>query len=367
MRLAEKLISYLHSAFDKSPKPLVAFRARHLSDAFRYVIKDFTLQLFDGDVLLLTVDLNEHTLLSLVELIGRQNGMSVTYLAPRDDLNVSAAVLLEGAHAQIESNGDVFQAYSSLLWSYMESVASALTDAKNAIYAMLDQMSIRSADAEWLDEWGSYFGVPRFVGEADAVYSRRIIIEVMRPRGNNKAIELALLEHFNQESTVVDITKWKNATQIYNSTFIHNGGIHYDANNDPIYGLFQVVIGYDLESGLDPLGYAAEVRAFIEKFRDAGTHLESLNLSGSTISDTLTPPVDTQSMVVGLPLGDTLSAPADAFTTMATQLSPLADTLPDVSDVATLNINFTTRYNGARLHNGDVAYASGASYSETLP
>jgi hypothetical protein len=367
MRLAEKLLAYIHSAFDKSPDPFVAFRMQHTSAKFRHVISDFTLNGYDDDVLLFSVDLNDHTLFSLAEYLGAQTGCSIVYAAPKSELGRSATVLLDANLAQSDSNGDCFYAFTSLLWSYLDCVGESLRQAKAAVVAMLDQMSIPTADNEWLDEWGGYFGVSREFGEVDAVYANRIIVEVMRPRGNNKAIEQALLDRFGKASTVTDLVKWKDQGHVFNSAYTHNSAIKYDATNDPIYGLFDVVISYNLESGTDLLTYAGQVRQFIEQFRDAGTHMESLNLQSGVLMDTAPGVLAESYMLAGVAsLSDAATAPSDTSLAVASALATLSDIATAGSDAAGLSVTYSTLFNSARLFDGKVNFAGGSVVAETL-
>ena len=368
MRLAEKLLEFIHSAFDKSPGAFVAFRARHASDAFRWRIADDVLTGYLDDDILFAADLTEHTLASLTEFLSAQAQITVIYGASKEAMGASATTLLDGEGAQASSNGDVFLAYSSILWAWLHSVALELKAAKEAIGAMVDQMSIPSADDEWLDEWGGYFGVARNTGESDTAYSNRIVVEVMRPRGNNKAIEQALLDRFGQAAAVNDVTRWRNATQTHNSAFSYNSAILHNAVADPLYGLFEVEIGYDLESGADLLAFAGQVRAFIEQFRDAGTHLDSLRLSDSKLEDAFaSPPTDdgaVQVLLLALQADDTLTAPVEAVATIPITLAGMGDTLTGPADSATIDVTYTTKYDGLRSFNGIVKHQSGLTVAE---
>jgi hypothetical protein len=392
MRLTDKLLGYLHGVFNKTPAEFVAFRARHFSDAFRYVVSDFVLECFDGDVSLFTANLNNYTLLGLAEFIGNQSGMSVSYHGDDVTRTLSARVLLERSSAQIDSNGDQFIAYSSLLWSYLDSVGESLATARFDIVSALDQMSIKTADDDWLDEWGGYFGIPRISAETDTSYANRIVIEIMRPRGNNKAIEMALLESFGQEASVIDLEKRLITERTYNGSSLHNGLINHDATDDPFYGLFAVAIGYDIEAGGDLLEYAGRVRQFIEQFRDAGTHMESLRLSESVLNDSYPGTmVDAgYSAVVELigwrgsdrsydgsryydgsfshdstVFGDYCDPSQDSDFTSDASLT-LSDTSDAALDDGSLDITYTTTYGGLRYYSGMVQYQSGNTVSMTL-
>lgn len=293
MKLVTKLLDYIHSAFDKSPSSFVAFRARHLSDAFRYQVSDNVLTGFDGQVQLFTVDLTEHTLFSLVAYLDSQDGITVIYAADSDQLQLSACILIDGESAQAESNGDCFNAYTSLLWLWLNAISIQLSEAKQQISNMLDQTEIPTAGDEWLDEWGGYFGVMRNGVEVDADYSRRIIAEVTRPRGNNIAIEIAIASAIGGFRTSVVDAPLTTVT----SGLLRDGLTHYDSRHQhgptqrSFYGQFDVTSAFDITSSESLAGLSARIRATVDKFRDAGTHMRQLQLTGA-MSDTASPSSD---------------------------------------------------------------------------
>lgn len=306
MRLAEKIISYLYSAFDKSPVPFIAFRARRESDDFRYVINEFQLDCFDGDANLFTANLNDHTIGSLADFIATQDGMSVVYLAPSEQLGLSSRVLLEGAGSQAASNGDCFFAYSSLLWSHVSGIASELADADASIEAALDQMSIKTADSEWLDEWGGYFGIQRKYGEIDSDYSERIIFEILRPRGNNKAIEIALASAFKYPAQIVDAPMVTKMTYLVaNGSTIANGSRMAGPVQIDHYGEFDAVVGFDLMSPDSITSLMEKIREVIEGFRDAGTRLRQVSIDGK-IEDVATASRDSSILSASVDAGSDL-------------------------------------------------------------
>jgi len=281
MKLTEKLVDYLYRSFSKDPERFLALRIRS-AGSLSWSISDGVLSV---TTLLgvTTVALADHTLSSLAGLLSSTPGVTVEYLA--GDSHLSARVLLDGGANQNDSNGDHLYGYGSLLWAYMEPISVELVEAENQIVNMIDQMSITSADAEWLDEWGGYFGISRSSGESDSAYANRMIIEITRPRANNKAIEIAIKDQFGQVATVTDIRSWGIVSPTYNGAYLNNGVGFHNGNTLPIYGLFQVVVGYDLLNGGSQAAFSTEVSALIEKFRAAGTHLDSLSLAGALIAD----------------------------------------------------------------------------------
>lgn len=288
MLLSKKLLNNLHRAFDIDPEPFLALRVRYDGDTMRWKIEDNTIWLVvtGGLGASASFDLTAHTIKSLAIAIVERRGYSVEYMdAEKADL--SAMCLLDATGDQDTNNGDHLLGYSSIIHTFANAMAVELVAARKSIIDMLDQMSIRTADNEWLDEWGGYFGIQRLTGEHDREYGNRIIAEIIMPRENNKAIELAILSAFGQESFVVDANVWGDVSPLYNASIDNDGVRLHNAAIQPAYGLFDVQYGYDVLSGADPTEYANNLRAFIERFRAAGTHLRALALLGSRVTDSV--------------------------------------------------------------------------------
>lgn len=368
MKLVEKLLGNIHSAFDKDAHSFVAFRARHVSDEFYWVVEENVLTGYVGSEQIFSFNLIGRSIWDLVNLIGSANGMRVVYAADRNDLGISAATLVDGTYRQRESNGDNFRAYTSLLWAYLHAIAVELGIAKQSIQSMGDQLVVKTAEGEWLDEWGDYFGVTREADESDQDYGTRIIVEVIRPRGNNKAIEQALLDYFGQQSSVNDLVRWGVLSGRYDNTGRYDGSILHDSNGSPEYGLFEVVIGYDLESGKDMQTFGNQVRAFIEKMRDAGTHLDSLRLSSSVLNDSVDPPTDSFGMLnIGANWSENASAPTESQSMHLTLTDTPIEAFTAPTDGATsLSLTYSTKYSGLRTYNGAVNHNSGDTVVESL-
>ena len=313
MRLTQKLLGYLHRVFDKSPKPVLALRLRYAGTGMQWAVSDgvLTTTVTGGPGAALTVNLADYTVRTLVSHLAAQPGYSIEYAGAAEVLDLSARALIDAEGDQDASNGDHLYAYTSLLWAYLEPFAAELKEIAYQIDQALAQMNMRQAEAEWLDEWGGYYGIPRRVGEVDADYANRIIIEVLRPRGNNIAIEMVAKEILGQGVTVKDVRLWGAAFPKYDSVISHNGAELYDAALQPIYGLFDVEYVYNLESGADISEYALKVASVVNSLRDAGTHLRAVNLMSSQLNDT----VDTGTWSDGASLEVTYGVPYDGRVT----------------------------------------------------
>lgn len=289
MLLTQKLISYLNRVFDKDPHSFLALRLRYSGTSMTWIISDNVLKttVVGGVGSSLSVDLTAHTIASLAAYLSGQPGYSVAYADSTELSLLSAKVLIDGSGDQDASNGDHIPAYTSLLWAYLEAFANELKSVSYQIDQALIQMNMRKAEAFWLDEWGGYYGISRKTGETDSAYSNRIIIEVLRPRGNNIAIEMALRELLGQPVTVSDVTIYGSAVPKFNGGNTYNGAIQFNTAAESLYGLFDIDYYYNLESGVDMTGYETLIREYVEMLRDAGTFLRGLNLKASQLSDTI--------------------------------------------------------------------------------
>lgn len=274
MDLTQKLVSYAHSAFDQAPRAFIAFRARHASDAFRYTVQGGGFTGYLGEEAVFAASLADHTLDSLVSFISAQPGMSVVYAAEPEELRNSAMSLLDGSGVQINSNGDCVYAYSSTLWALMHAYSIELAQAASAIADMLDQMSLATADIDFLDEWSGYFGFPRETDEGDEALRLRVLQEALRPRSNNMAIARAIEERFGKVANVIDVTEWGGVFPLHGADALlaieHDGQYYHNAETRAVYGLFDI----EIEPGINE----ADLRAYVAGLRAAGTQLRQVRV-----------------------------------------------------------------------------------------
>lgn len=369
MHLTQKLLSRLHRVFNKDPGTFLALRLQY-AGSMTWTVADavLTTTVTDGPGQPLSVDLTQYTLGQLYAFLAAQPGYSVAYGDSSALSLLSARILVDGSNDIAQSNGDHLYGYTSVLWAYLEAQAVELQAAEAQIVEMLKQMSTKTAQAEWLDEIGGYYAVPRLQGENDASYGPRIIAEVLRPRGNNVAMEAAIKIYTGQAAKVTDVTLYGDTFPLYNGVITRNSAYTYNASRAPLYGLFDVDYGYDFENGGDIAQFAQIVRDLIDRLRDAGTHLRSLLLRGSDMADTFAPPTDTGaiSWAVSAAIEDTLTAPDDSAFAMASTLGDLSDTFAAAADDAQLVVTYDYRYNGIRRYNGVIFRVGGQVIAESV-
>ncbi len=259
MNLTKRLLSYLHRVFDKDPAPFLALRLNCDGSGMTWAVSNgrLTTTPVGGTAAPLSVDLTQYTVASLAGYLTAQTGYTVSYFDATQLSLLGAAVLMDGSGNVAQSNGDHLYGYTSVLWSYMEANAVELKAAEAQIGNMLLQMSTTTAEDIWLDELGGYYKVPRNQGELDAQYGPRIIAQVLRPLGNNVAIESALRVINNGLPVSVD---------------------DYDTIVNNSYGQFDVNMTVSLEF-LAVAAYATlllSITDTIDKMRDAGTFLRRI-------------------------------------------------------------------------------------------
>lgn len=304
-----RLLGYLHRVFDKDPDAYLALRIRYVKD-FTWTISDGVLtleyyprplladgrwkangvQIADGvddfSTSVTTIDLSAYTLDGLAEHVAALPGFSIEYQATEGG-HLSALTLLDGAGNQGASNGDHLYAYTSLLWAYVSSLSEEIGQAAEAIAEMVKQMSLRTAEGFWLDELGSYYKVPRMVGELDRLYGSRIVAETLRPKGNNVAIAQSIKDVTGMDATVSDAALLPVQANKFDGTWMFDGSRKF-AGHDPHarHGLFDVLMQYDLLGDSTEVANLAAISEIVNRLRDAGTYLRQIGIEGaSAITD----------------------------------------------------------------------------------
>ena len=289
MKITQRLIGYLHRVFNKDPAPFIGLTVACNGTGLAWAITDgpapgigfddgithwddvgidwddivettpgttsfLTLTPVGGSASVLVIDLARYTVSGLATFIATKTGYTVPYVDGTALSNLSALVLLNGAGAD-----GILRGYTSLVWAYMDAQAEEIETAQTQIGNMLQQMSTTTAGDIWLDLLGSYYGIPRILGEFDAQYGPRIISTAVRPLGNNVAMESALRAiNGGLAVTVVD----------------------YPTLTNNSYGLFDVNFALSLAmlAVHTPTDWTTAITNIIQGMRDAGTFLRVINL-----------------------------------------------------------------------------------------
>jgi hypothetical protein len=305
MKLTSKLYGYLYRSFSSGAGD---FRVLSFSgtSAIKWRILD-TLMVVEHGAGVSTFDLSTVTIYQLQHRIDRLSALSVSYYDPQAG-NLSAMCLLDGSGSAGAGETVELFAFSSLVWTFLDAASKALKAAKTNIETMPAQMSIKSAEDEWLDELGGYYGVPRNNGEVDAGYGARIIYEVLKPKNNNISIEEAVRHSLGQrfpvrvtDAPVETVYKYgRRDGSIMFSGVRRHGPIVRSYHNQ-----FDVETDVDLIAGESISLSISKVVQVVERFRAAGTSLRQVRASGG-ISDQATPSSDSMSFGATYPILDRL-------------------------------------------------------------
>lgn len=368
MKLTRRLLGYLYRAFDTDPDAYTAFRLSSVDGLLRWTVADRVMTTTVDGLNAHTISLVGHTVGSLAATLAAVPGYRVNDLVGDERVRLAAVSLIDGTGSPSELNGDRLRAYQSLTWAYLDACAVELQALSDAAAQAPRQMATATAEGDWLDELGGYYNVGRLVGEGDTAYGARIVAEVIAPKNNNVALEIAIRRAFGQSVSVTDVRLWGDAFPLLNGTISLNGAHTLNASATPLYGLFDVAVGYDLESGPSIEEFQVQVRAFIDRVRAAGTHLRALALTGSSLADIVDESTDGGAIPFSgaVLLDDAAVEPTEAMSSMDSTMATLEDAVDIASDGIGLNFSYTTLLNGVRRLNGAVPMASGVVIMESF-
>src|SRR5690606_4570014 len=102
----------------------------------------------------------------------------------------------------------------------LENIDNILEKASKDSMLTKDELSILTATGEYLDEWGSWFGIRRTDGEDDEQYRRRMLSVMSNPKSTIPAIEGTIRRYFNNPDMYVKVYEPHKNIKIFNiSTF----------------------------------------------------------------------------------------------------------------------------------------------------
>lgn len=361
MQLTRRLLSFINGVFDKDAREFLALRLQYTGGSMSWSVQDATLTtvVAGGPGLGLSIDLTQYSIAQLASFLNAQPGYSVPFADTSSNSLLGARTLIDDGHNIADSNGDHLYAYSNVLWAYLESVSNELQQAQNAIGQMLLQMSLKTASLNWLDEIGGYYGIPRSANEPDQTYGPRIVAEVIRPRTNNIAISNAITFFTGQAVSVTDYVGYGGIAPLHNGTITHDGTHTYSSTSQPLYGLFDVSFGYDLEHGGSPVDFQAAVTTILGRLRAAGTQLHALVLANSQIQDVAVTPTDVGAMpLVAAPsLADVAVEPTDDWLVELAYTS-IVDSVTNADDTGGISMTVTAdyMYDGTRTYNAFIQH-----------
>lgn len=208
----QRLLKYPHAAvFDKDPLAELALRVRH-PDGCTWTVAAGVMTVTAGSTPY-TYQLTAYTVDTLADALVA-DGFDVVRVNSQYG-HLSALALVEGSNDQWLSNGDHLRVFTSLMWALFQGYSREVDAAQEQIRQALLQMVITTAEGEWLDLWGSLYGIARLDGELDANFRLRIPREAFRLRVNPRAIEAAIKELTGKD--VVILEPWRDVFRLDDS------------------------------------------------------------------------------------------------------------------------------------------------------
>lgn len=108
----------------------------------------------------------------------------------------------------------------------------ALTMASTDVNLLNLEFVITTSTGEWLDEWGSWFGVARLEGETDEDYRNRILASCIRPKSTIPSIEDAIQSYLGDKDVNIEIFEpytiiFKPSVTPVSEGYVFQDGVYY--------------------------------------------------------------------------------------------------------------------------------------------
>ena len=79
----------------------------------------------------------------------------------------------------------------------VNAIWQALIIGKDGIDKAMLEMALETATEDWIDFWGNFYGIPRYIDEVDGDYRERIIEEIIAPKSTIPALKMAAARRVN--------------------------------------------------------------------------------------------------------------------------------------------------------------------------
>ncbi len=178
---------YLPPYLSRDPQAVAALQLSAPSESPGLIrIRDRILEIPETNVF----DLTQYTLSQLAAALT-DAGWTAS-LVPSLPSDLAAAALMDTGYSafsptawQDTAEFPWLTISGSVLWQYLRPVATAL----NTQWDNLVNFTLGTVEGAWLEDLGTYLGVPRIGGEPDYLYGQRIYGLALRTSSNNVAME----------------------------------------------------------------------------------------------------------------------------------------------------------------------------------
>lgn len=130
----------------------------------------------------------------------------------------------------------------------LEALDQEMTKTEQQTISAKSQLFLRSASDEWLDYWGSWFGLKRQTGQSDNDYRNALIKHVEHPRDTIPALRKAMALFMNEDVSAVHVYEpWTDIFILNDSKLnskAHLMGDYYQ------YGVIDLQVNKPFEAGL---------------------------------------------------------------------------------------------------------------------
>lgn len=149
------------------------------------------------------IDISTITINQLADQINALPGFTATVNLP-DCGFLLARGLIETNKPQDISEDHCFYYPTSLLYQEMQVYGWALQGQSDQAKSAERQLYLNTAEEDWLDFWGNFFGIPRYNGETDTKYAQRITYQIVRATQNNIALSIIVKETLGVDADFPD-------------------------------------------------------------------------------------------------------------------------------------------------------------------
>ncbi len=184
--MRSRLLDKLYNAFNRDPNVQKAFAIWH-ADGVAWQLTDRRLVVHSGAGALLA-DLAVAG--TVADVVAGLTSQGVTVNDVRSGvMGFHASVLVESSGTAANNIKGFIDAHRSILWALISSYAQEVGVAADMVPQAIRQATLQTAEGDWLDYWGGFFGIQRRSGQADASYLALIIPDTLRQANTRSAVE----------------------------------------------------------------------------------------------------------------------------------------------------------------------------------
>lgn len=145
--------------------------------------------------------LRNYTLSQLNTAINAVTGYSSSLIGPGA---INSYTLSEAVYDGHTGMPVVLTYFTSPTYQVLAPIGAMMDDWDADYQEAMRMTNLKYANGVWLNRWGKVYGLPRYAGESDVFYARRINNAVIAAQTNNTALQLIISSALGVTSTVTD-------------------------------------------------------------------------------------------------------------------------------------------------------------------